>query len=132
MYYKKFYALFIIFSLLELLNRTPFPLPLSTYIYAILLYYWVILIITYIRNNYSYICVNYNGNKIILCNVICNLIMVIRGLYNSNGYWQYKDVLLNTGPSLFFFLTIYLSPEIKFSIKSLSYIIKYYLIASVC
>ncbi len=131
MYYKKFYALFIIFSLLELLNRTPFPLPLSTYIYAILLYYWVILIITYIRNNYSYICVNYNGNKIILCNVICNLIMVIRGLYNSNGYWQYKDVLLNTGPSLFFFLTIYLSPEIKFSIKSLSYIIKYYLIASV-
>lgn len=131
MYYKNFYVLFVVFSLIELFDRTSFPLPFSTYIYAFVLYYWVILIITYIKKNYTYICANYNGNKIVACSIICTLIMIIRGLFNSNGYWQYKNVLLNTGPSLFFFLTIYLSTEFKFCIKSLSYIIKYYLIASV-
>lgn len=123
--------MFVAFSLIELFERSSFPLPLGTYVYAIIIYFWLIQIFIYIRKNYKYISYNYNGNKIIACNVVCSLIMIIRGLSHSDNYWQYKDVLLSNGPSLFFFLAIYLSTEIHFCAKCLSYIIKYYLLASV-
>ena len=126
-----FYYIFVAFSLIELFERSSFPLPLGTYVYAIIIYFWLIQIFIYIRKNYKYISYNYNGNKIIACNVVCSLIMIIRGLSHSDNYWQYKDVLLSNGPSLFFFLAIYLSTEIHFCAKCLSYIIKYYLLASV-
>lgn len=126
-----FYYMFVAFSLIELFERSSFPLPLGTYVYAMFLYYWLIQIFIYIRKNYDYISFNYNGNKIIACNVVCSFIMILRGLYHSDNYWQYKDVLLSNGPSLFFFLAIYLSTEIKFCSRCLSYIIKYYLLASV-
>lgn len=126
-----FYFIFVAFSVIELFERSSFPLPFGTYVYAMFLYYWLIQIFIYIRRNYDYISFNYNGNKIIVCYVICCLIMIIRGLSHSDNYWQYKDVLLNNGPSLFFFLAIYLSTEIKFCSRCISYIIKYYLLASV-
>lgn len=126
-----FYYIFVAFSVIELFARSSFPLPFGTYVYAMFLYYWLIQIFIYIRRNYDYISFNYNGNKIISCYVICCLIMIIRGLSHSDNYWQYKDVLLNSGPSLFFFLAIYLSAEIHFCARCLSYIIKYYLLASV-
>lgn len=126
-----FYYIFVAFSLIELFERSSFPLPLGTYVYAIIIYFWLIQIFIYIRKNYKYISYNYNGNKIIACNVVCSLIMIIRGLSHSDNYWQYKDVLLSNGPSLFFPLAIYLSTEIHFCAKCLSYIIKYYLLASV-
>ena len=131
MFSRFFYYIFVAFSLIELFERSSFPLPLGTYVYAIFIYFWLIQIFIYISKNYKYISFNYNGNKIIACNVVCSLIMIIRGLSHSDNYWQYKDVLLNSGPSLFFFLAIYLSTEIHFCTKCLSYIIKYYLLASV-
>ena len=104
-----FYYMFVAFSLIELFERSSFPLPLGTYVYAMFLYYWLIQIFIYIRKNYDYISFNYNGNKIIACNVVCSFIMILRGLYHSDNYWQYKDVLLSNGPSLFFFLVFLLS-----------------------
>lgn len=131
MFSRVFYYIFVAFSLIELFERSSFPLPLGTYVYTIFIYFWLIQIFIYISKNYKYISFNYNGNKIIACNIVCSLIMIIRGLSHSDNYWQYKDVLLNSGPSLFFFLAIYLSTEIHFCAKCLSYIIKYYLLASV-
>lgn len=104
MFSSFFYYIFVAFSLIELFERSSFPLPLGTYVYTIFIYFWLIQIFIYISKNYKYISFNYNGNKIIACNVVCSLIMIIRGLSHSDNYWQYKDVLLNSGPSLFFSL----------------------------
>ena len=120
-----FYYIFVAFSLIELFERSSFPLPLGTYVYAIFIYFWLIQIFIYISKNYKYISYNYNGNKIIACNVVCSLIMIIRGLSHSDNYWQYKDVLLSSGPSLFFFLAIYLRNSAFFCYfaKNLAYYI---------
>ena len=50
-----FYYIFVAFSLIELFERSSFPLPLGTYVYAIIIYFWLIQIFIYIRKNYKYI-----------------------------------------------------------------------------
>lgn len=86
MFSRVFYYIFVAFSLIELFERSSFPLPLGTYVYAIFIYFWLIQIFIYISKNYKYISFNYNGNKIIACNVVCSLIMIIRGLSHSDNY----------------------------------------------
>lgn len=127
---KKFYYSFIILAALELLARSPFPLPAATYIYAATIYYLLFQVYLYIRHNTAYIRRNYDGIGWILAFAVCNAIMVVRGFLNSDSYWHYKNVFINTGPSLFVFLFIFLSKEVSLCNRMLKFILKYYLLAS--
>mgnify|MGYP000757895082 FL=1 len=130
-YTPKIYLTFIILTIIELLNRSVISLPSLTIVYALAIYYWLYLQISYIRKHYNYIKTKYNGIWVIYAFTICNIIMILRGLSHSEDYWDYKNVLLNNGASLFIFLAIFLGKEIILFLKSMKYILKYYLISSV-
>ena len=127
---KKIYIIFIILAILELLKRTSFSVSLTTYISTICLYYLLFILFSYIKSNIDYIKYNYNGIAWIIIFSVFNIIMIIRSLMNSDSYWTYKEILVNTGPTLFIYLFIFLTKEINLFKNILRFILRYYLIAS--
>lgn len=127
---KKIYIIFIILAILELLKRTSFSVSLTTYISTICLYYLLFILFSYIKSNIDYIKYNYNGIAWIIIFSAFNIIMIIRSLMNSDSYWTYKEILVDTGPTLFIYLFIFLTKEINLFKNILRFILRYYLIAS--
>lgn len=122
---RSFYHLFVMFAIIEIIERTYISFPSMTIILAIGLYYWIYLTIDYVRS--STVLREFDGVKMIFLFLFWNLVIIIRGLFDSNDYWDYKTVLLNKGPFLFFALSIFLAQKIRFLKRILSFLIKYYL-----
>lgn len=125
---KSFYFLFVLFAIIELLQRLYLPIPSLTIFLACGLYYWIYLSIRHSRNiNLSQ---EFNATLIIYLFLLWNLIIIIRGLIDCYNYWDYKNVLINKGPFLLFAFSIFISSRLNLLQKIISFILKYYLILS--
>lgn len=125
---KSLYWMFIMFAIIEIIERTYISLPSMTIFLSFGLYYWVYLTITHARSLPLF--KEFNGVRIVFLFLFWNLIVIIRGLLDCNDYWDYKMVLLSKGPFLFFSLSIFLATELNLLRKILSFLMKYYLILS--
>lgn len=125
---KHLYWLFVMFAIIEIIQRTYISFPSTTFILSLGLYYWVYLSIRHARSQALFR--EFNGVKIIFLFLFWNLVIIIRGLFDCNDYWDYKMVLLNKGPFLFFSLSVFLVTKLNLLRKIFSFLMKYYLMLS--
>lgn len=125
---RTFYFLFILFAVIELIQRTYILFPSTTIILALGLYYWVYLAFKHTRTIHLYR--EFNGVNIIFLFLFWNFIIIIRGLFDSIDYWDFKVVLFNKGPFLFFSLSIFLATRLNLLKRIISFLIKNYLLLS--
>lgn len=126
---KPFYILFVIFAIIELIERSYIQIPSLAIFTACGLYYWIFLSIRYaIQTNLS---LNFNATGIIKLLLIWNIIIIIRGILDSQDYWDYKSILFNKGPYLLFPFSIFLISKINLLKKLIQFLLKYYLFLSI-
>lgn len=125
---KSFYLLFVMFAIIEIIQRTYISFPSMTIILSLGLYYWVYLTIKHARSLVLF--KEFNGVKIVFLFLFWNLMIIVRGLFDCNDYWDYRTVFFEKGPFLFFSLSIFLATKLNLLRNIFSFLIKYYLILS--
>lgn len=123
------FRIFIIFSVIELLERSYISTPSLTFLLASGLYGWIYISVKYI-NKYQ-INQHYNATLWIYLYVLWNVVVLLRGLIDSQDYWDYKIVFISKGPFLLFALSIFLASRLELMRKIFVYLVNYYLLASV-
>lgn len=126
---KSLFHIFIIFSVIELIERSYIPMPSLTFLLAIGLYYWIYLSFQYIKQ--YQITQYYNATFLIYSYVLWNFIVLLRGLIDSQDYWDYRIIFISKGPFLLFALSIFLASRLELMRKIFVYLINYYLFASI-
>lgn len=126
---RNLFRIFVVFSLIELIGRSYIPTPSLTFLLAIGLYYWIYISIRYIK--ITRVRQYYNATFLIYLYVLWNVIVLLRGLIDSNNYWDYKMIFITKGPFLLFVFSIFLASRLELMRKIFVYLVNYYLLASI-
>ena len=125
---KSYYYIFIFFAISEVLSRAYIPIVIPTLFITIALYFWIYR--SFKQALKPSINSQYNATTIIFLFLLWNLIIIIRGVIDSNDYWDYKNVLINKGPFLLFSTSIFLTSRVTLLKAIFRFLLKYYLILS--